>query len=437
MPRYSAFLSYSRKDLDLVEPFREACELHGLRVWFDKSELSGGDLWELQIRRALTQSNCLVVFVTKNVMRGYAAKEIAIAREMRKPIIPVALDDTIYTDEPSLSVLRESHFLDARSDSSTVASALPKEIAKRETAPVVAIYNVKGGVGKTTLTMNVGMYFYKQRKKRVLLIDLDAQTNLSTALILPSVERVGGGPFGFGSSVRRRDVFKGLLDTKKSARFLLLEARKVASDPTNDFELNSYIHTIERSPGGGSRLDIVPGDPELHLFATADTKETLVAQKGFMRFVEQCRTEYDVIMIDLGPSVNHLTKCALASATHVLSPVTPSAFAMQGLNLLDDITVRDDAASAGREHLIVINAIRTEGKEQIRASLMRSKYASDVLASELCSSNHFFNRSKEEDANASLNFLPAYGTWSANPNAARLSLQNVASEIAERVGLHL
>jgi len=380
VPRYSAFLSYSRKDLGLIEPFRDSCEAAGLRVWFDKAQLSGGDLWELQIRRALTQSNCLVVFVTKNIMSGYAAKEIAIAREMRKPIIPVALDDAIETDDPGLSVLRESHFVDAREDASQAASLLPKEIAKREAAPVVAVYNVKGGVGKTTLTMNVGMYYYKQRKKRVLLIDLDAQTNLSTALILPMIERVGGGPFGFGSSVKRRDVFKGLLDTKKSARFLLLEARKLANDPINDFQLTSYIHTIERSPGGSSTLDIVPGDPELHLFATADSKETLAAQKGFVRFVEQCRTEYDVIMIDLGPSVNHLTKCALAASTHVLSPVTPSAFAMQGLNLLDDITVRDDAASAGREHIILINAIRNEGKDQIRSSLMNSKYAKDAGA---------------------------------------------------------
>jgi hypothetical protein len=92
---------------------------------------------------------------------------------MRKAIIPVVLDNAIETDAPVIAGLREFKYVDARKDPEAAAAQLMKVIAKRDSAPVVSVYNVKGGVWKTTLTMNLGMYFYKQRKKRVLLIDFD------------------------------------------------------------------------------------------------------------------------------------------------------------------------------------------------------------------------------------------------------------------------
>jgi cellulose biosynthesis protein BcsQ len=54
------------------------------------------------------------------------------------------------------------------------------------------VYNRKGGVGKTTLTMNLGAYYFKRAHKRVLMIDFDTQASLSIALIRDRIEHVGG-----------------------------------------------------------------------------------------------------------------------------------------------------------------------------------------------------------------------------------------------------
>lgn len=435
MPRYAAFLSYSRKDSEYVEQYKNCLEDDGLQIWFDKSQISGGDLWELEIRRALTQSNCLVVFVTKNVMEGYAAREIEIARDLRKPIIPIVLDDAIDTDHTGLSLLRKYSYLDARFDQKSVLLTLPDEVRKRNSAPVIATYNVKGGVGKTTITMNLGMYYYKQRQKRVLLIDLDAQTNLSTALILPKIEKIGGGLFGLGKEQKVINRLESLQQMEISARKLLQDSYQLSEELEEDFDISKYIHCIEGKTNGPT-LDIVAGDAKLHVFATQDQKYTAPTQKGFSRFIGQCRSQYDLILLDMGPSVNHLSLCALASSTHVLSPVTPSIFAMQGLNLLDEISPTDDKTSAGREHIILINAIRKEGLDKIRRAFEKSRFKNSLLESELASSSYFQNRPSEK-INASLSFLPAYGNWGASPNKARQSLQNVATEIANRVGLQL
>ncbi len=75
MSRYSAFLSYSREDEALVERLRGALKQRELSYWLDKSEIKGGDLWEALIRRALTQSDTLLVFVTKNIIGSFVEKE--------------------------------------------------------------------------------------------------------------------------------------------------------------------------------------------------------------------------------------------------------------------------------------------------------------------------------------------------------------------------
>lgn len=435
MPRYSAFLSYSRKDADLVAPLKDALEAANLTTWYDRSEISGGDVWEAVIRRGLTQSNCLVVFVSKHTLGSYAEKEIAIARDMRKPIIPLAMDDAINTDTPMIAGLREFHYIDFRTHPEGKTAQVIEAVSKRRLAPVVSTYNVKGGVGKTTITMNLAAYYFKRANKRVLLIDFDPQTNLSTALIRPRLERERGGFFGGRKGVRL-EVLEPLQKTGKSVVGMLQEAMQIAPNLDADFALDKYIHTIESGPQGAT-LDIVAGDPQLRQLATnSKPKDVERATNGFARFVGQCRGSYDCILIDMNPSVSTLSTCALAVSTHVLSPVKPDMFALQGLNLLDDIALENDAASTGREQIIVINDPRQDREGVVRRRISKSKFAEGLLVSEFSSSERF-SLTPEVSVNPSLNFLQAYGAWGPNPNAARQSLQNVALEIGKRVGLYL
>jgi hypothetical protein len=138
----------------------------------------------------------------------------------------------------------------------------------------------------------------------------------------------------------------------------------------------------------------------------------------------------------MGPSINMLSLCALAASTHVLSPVTPSMFAMQGLNLLDDLAVADEVGSAGREHLIVINDSNKGGGSIVRNQIDSSQFKAALLGAELRFSEHF-SLKPSITVNPTLNFLVAYGDWGGNLNPARQSLQNVAMEVGQRIGLTL
>lgn len=434
MARFSAFLSYASEDKRLVEGVREHLAEAGLTTWLDQEELLGGDEWEAVIRRGLTQSDVLCVLVTENLPGSYAEREIQIAKDMRKPIIPLVFDGTIDSRHHISAELRQIHYHDFREDEEKAFSNAVTSIGRYHLAPVVSTYNVKGGVGKTTITMNLAAFYYKRLKKKVLMVDLDPQSNLSTALIKPRLVREGG-LFGVGVSTRRVEILEPLRDTGKSIVGLLTKAIQIAEDSSQSFELSDYVHTLEDDPNDAT-FDIVAGDFRLSNMAiSTDSADLARASHGFERFIGQCRTKYDVILIDMNPSHSHTSRCGLSVATHVLSPVRPDMFSIQGLDHLAEIERQDDLTVLEREQLIVINDPREDRAKQVRAKIEESPYAKRLIPSELAFSKHFAV-APGKSAQEGIDWLPAFGNWGANPNQARRSLSNVANEIAERVGLN-
>lgn len=433
MARFSAFLSYASEDKRLVEGVREHFAAAGLSTWMDKVELSGGDEWETVIRRGLTQSDVVCVLVTRNLPGSYAEDEIRIARDMRKPIIPLVFDDTIDSRHNVSGELRKIHYHDFRKNEETAFEEAVDSINKLHLAPVISTYNVKGGVGKTTITMNLAAFYYKRLGKRVLMVDMDPQSNLSTALVKPRLERTGG-LFGMGGNTKRIEVLQPLQQTGKSVVGLLTKAIEIADDSSKNFDLNNFIHTLE-TDGEGARFDVVVGDFRLSDMAiSTKASELAKATHGFERFIGQCRTKYDVILIDMNPSHSHTSRCGLSVATHVLSPVRPDMFSIQGLDHLAQIEREDDLTVKEREQLIVINDPREDREQAVRLKIEQTEYCDRLLPSDLTFSRHF-SISPGKSAREGLDWLPAFGSWGPNPNKARQSLKSVANEIADRVGL--
>src|SRR5262245_29497280 len=110
MSRFSAFLSYSRKDTSAVEAVRQALDDREIPYWLDTAEIKRGDIWEAVIRRALTQSDALLVFVTSNLVGSFAETEIRLAADLRKPMIPLAFGDIIEADDDVVRQLRRYQF---------------------------------------------------------------------------------------------------------------------------------------------------------------------------------------------------------------------------------------------------------------------------------------------------------------------------------------
>ena len=170
----------------------------------------------------------------------------------------------------------------------------PKPLAVHGPARIVAICNQKGGVGKTTTTINLGAAL-AERGRRVLLVDFDPQGALSVGL--------GIQPHDIDST-----VYNLLMERDVKAQDVLFRTCIEGMDllPSN-IDLSGaevqLVHEVGREfVLGGALKDVVP--------------------------------EYDYIMIDCQPSLGLLTINALACADSVLIPLECEYFAMRGVALL-------------------------------------------------------------------------------------------------------
>ncbi len=160
---------------------------------------------------------------------------------------------------------------------------------------IIAIANQKGGVAKTTTTLNVGAGLSKQGKK-VLLVDLDPQASLTDSLgVLPHELEV-------------KETIFGLMKDKINARDI-----------------------IQKTAAG---LDLIPANINLSL---ADiTLSSFLARERLLLDAIKGLTEYDIILIDCPPALSLLTINAFTAANKVYIPVQPEMMGVKGVTLLLD-----------------------------------------------------------------------------------------------------
>ncbi|WP_459963530.1 ParA family protein [Nocardia sp. IFM 10818] len=171
-------------------------------------------------------------------------------------------------------------------------------------ALIVAMCNQKGGVGKTTSTINLGAALAEYGRK-VLLVDLDPQGALSAGL-----------------GVAHHDL-------DQTVHNLLVGPSRVTVD---DVLLNTKVEGMDLLP---SNIDLSAA--EIQLVNEVGREQTLG------RALAPLRNRYDYILIDCQPSLGLLTVNALACADGVIIPMECEYFSLRGLALLNDTVekVRD------------------------------------------------------------------------------------------------
>ena len=183
-------------------------------------------------------------------------------------------------------------------------------------AKIIAVANQKGGVGKTTTSVNLAASLAVMRH-RVLLVDLDPQGNAT----------MGSG------------VDKGKL--KKSACDVMLGEADAAD-------------AIVRAEAAG--FDILPANSDLTAAEVSLVNE-FSRESRLRRALEPIADRYDWIFIDCPPSLNMLTINALSAADSVLIPIQCEYYALEGLSAL--IRTVEQIREAVNPNLEVLGILRT------------------------------------------------------------------------------
>lgn len=159
-------------------------------------------------------------------------------------------------------------------------------------AQIIAMSNQKGGVGKTTSTLNLGVALTELGKK-VLMIDLDPQASLTISI-------------GLEPENLEKTIYNALVDDVDIKKLILFD------------ELLYFIP---------STIDLSAAEMEL------------VSEVGrefrLREALDQVKDEFDYILIDCPPSLGLLTINALAACDFVIVPMAPEYLALRGFNLLE------------------------------------------------------------------------------------------------------
>ena len=205
---------------------------------------------------------------------------------------------------------------------------------------ILSIVNQKGGVGKTTTSINLSACLHKMKRK-VLLVDLDPQSNATRGS-------------GIDSALLKSSVNDVLLNRASIKETIILS------------EFDGY--------------DLLPATPAL-----TESEVSLVSENDrefvLKNILKAISSDYDYILMDCPPSLNILTVNSLVSATGVLIPVQCEFYALQGLSEL--VNTVNQIQNSSNENLKIEGILRTMFDSRNNLSNDVSEQLAEYFPSEL------------------------------------------------------
>lgn len=197
---------------------------------------------------------------------------------------------------------------------------------------IISLANQKGGVGKTTTTVNMGAVLSYIYKKKVLLVDIDSQGNMS-------------------------DAFKIDIESKPTIYEVL----------SSEASIVDAIHTV-------NGIDIIASDITL---ANAEREFTQIGSEHHLRkALSKIENNYDYVLIDCPPSLGILTINAFTYSDEVIITIKPAFFSLKGLVSLNDTIM--SIKEYTNERIVIAGVLFTEHNDRFNIYQEMKKSAEEI-----------------------------------------------------------
>lgn len=185
-------------------------------------------------------------------------------------------------------------------------------------AKVVSFINLKGGVGKSTLALLLGEALaFLEPRDRVLLIDIDLQSNLSYATTsrqrLRELEQSGCTVYHMFASALQGNTW---------------DIRAAINDDCSNIRGNTHLHNLVCTPALGEL------DEDMVTMLEEGVGLNISFREVLQNTIDRVLDDYDYIFIDCPPSLSALTSNAIVASDYFLVPIIPEELSLQGIELI-------------------------------------------------------------------------------------------------------
>lgn len=334
-----AYLAFEPADEAVARDIGAELERHGWTVSGSGPDLRAQDKLSALVQ-TIGEAGLVVVLASPAAHEStWLQREVVAGLNNGRPIIVVQTGE-LPSDSWIHATLDTTASVDARAGltSESLGKIIERARALAGRGRVVAMLNIKGGVGKTVLAANLFAAAHLADKRSVSFIDLDPQHNLTQYFLSP------------GERNRIRD--------RNHTIYNILNPRGDGSAKREDFA--AIAVPLNRARGKQLNFEIIAGDERLFEF-TLDTRSDRDKAEAFTRFralVQALRSRSDVVVIDANPCATFLTRLAITCADHIVAPVRPEKYSLTGLNMLENV-VREVRGRALRpsEFSVLLNGV--------------------------------------------------------------------------------
>lgn len=231
---------------------------------------------------------------------------------------------------------------------------------------VISFMNMKGGVGKTTVCVNLAHCLSEYKDKKVLVIDLDPQSNTSQYML---------GKENYKSVIENnKTIFSIYSDiVNNPINYNVVSGDEDSEDREIRFE--DIVFSI------GTKLDIIPGDLNLVKISQGVDASIILTLKNFLD-ANRVLEKYNYIFIDCPPTQSIYTSSALIVSDYYILPVKPDFLSSIGIDIMKNIIKNHNRTSSKKVKClgIILNMVHKSEYEKAMMIEIKSNNLIDTFA---------------------------------------------------------